>query len=59
MESAIVQYDEVDMGIYRQTHGFTVAVDSCVDADALKEYVTANSPIDPQGYAPGGIMHRE
>ena len=47
------------MGIYRQTHGFTVAVDSCVDADALKEYVTANSPIDPQGYAPGGIMHRE
>ena len=27
-----------------------------VDADAMREYVTANSPLDPQRYAPGGVV---
>ena len=29
-----------------------------VDADALREYVTENSPMDPQRYAPGGMVRR-
>jgi 5'-nucleotidase/UDP-sugar diphosphatase len=30
-----------------------------VDADALREYVDAHSPLDPQDFAPGGEVNRE
>jgi 5'-nucleotidase/UDP-sugar diphosphatase len=30
-----------------------------VDADALREFVAANSPLDPKDFAPDGMARRE
>ena len=45
-------------GYPKLSDGKTFRGKGYVEADAMREYVTANSPLDPQRQAPGGMVRR-